>query len=136
MCGSIAENVKLVYSEAALQDILHMSRLVTFSSRIGHTSCLANHTHHKGDYSLQADELLTSINQARMAEHALSGGCGQVNQVGAGWIMVENVDAWLQCPLGLCPDQKIGVDMFSTTLQDRQQVEGEEMQLATSLRFT
>lgn len=127
---SIVDKVKLTFSDDVLRAILHMTRLVTLSSRIGHGSCVSNNTRHEGKYSLQADEFMTSINQARTTEHAQSSGCcmwggaGDGEECGVRWRAVEDVEAWVHTPLGLCPDQQVSLHMLSVTPHEELHMEG------------
>ena len=80
-----------------------------------------NHTHHRGTHSRQADDFMEtcSANSARMAEQDGGGVSGEVDGgVCGGRLAVEDVEAWLHCPVGLCPDQQVGADMLSVPSQD------------------
>lgn len=104
-----------------------MSRMVTVSSRIGHI--FTSH-YQEGKHTKRASEFMASVTEARSSQEDLTPGAAtHEDSSGRGdrWEVVEDVEAWLQCPIGVCPGQTLGAHMLSILPQDRQLVimEGE-----------
>jgi len=131
--GSISGRISQSEFDGILPDILQMSRMVTISSRIG--NIYSNHfTHREGNHTRKAEEFMASVTRAHSSQERTSNvrhaTPPDFDQCGRGdrWEVVEDIEAWLHCPLGLCPGQRVGTHMLSVMPQDQNLViiEGEK----------
>ena len=65
--------------------------------------------------STRASSLREKASDVRQATPLDFDQCGY----GDRWEVVKDVEAWLHCPLGLCPGQRVGAHMLSVMPQDR-----------------
>lgn len=136
------ENLKSLLSETVVSQVLQVSSLVTLSSRIHqhapYSSVCGLGQHHAPEPTTpqyrQLQKDLTALkamlqqkwNNGASSESGEGGGAswhgegGGASGSGEGggasggvrWRVVEDMSAWLQCPLGLCPGQSISSDML------------------------
>ncbi len=86
----------------------------------------------EGDHSRKAAEFMSSMagpgslrgDQVPLQPESKSLGCVSDGGYTRGnrWKVVEDVEAWLRCPIGLCPGQTLSPHMFSVIPQDQQLV--------------
>lgn len=119
-------------SESAVSNMMHLSALTTLSSRIGlldsHTSPPLHHYHHRGSvrdthseelrklWTLWDQKLTKAGSPSRSVAEGHEGGVVKRGEGETRWKLVEDMSAWVVCPIGVCPQQQVAADMLDIPL--------------------
>lgn len=117
----IVRHLQPSLSESAVGNLMHLSALTTLSSRIGHLDSHAppppHHRHCGSTHNKELEELWALWNTklgSQSMRHVAGEPEGDVEgkEGGGRWRAVEDMSAWVTCPIGVCPQQRVSANML------------------------